>query len=62
VPPTRAAIERAIAQLPARRREIFLLVRVHGLPYREVAELLEISPQTVANQMSAALAQLRQLL
>lgn len=58
----RAAVERAIAGLPPRRREIFILVRVHGLSYREVAEILEISPQTVANQMSAALAELRRLL
>ncbi|HEY8469354.1 MAG TPA: sigma-70 family RNA polymerase sigma factor [Longimicrobiales bacterium] len=58
----RAAVERAIAALPPRRREIFILVRVHGLSYGEVAEILEISPQTVANQMSAALTTLRRLL
>ena len=58
----RAAVERAIAALPPRRREIFILVRVHGLSYGEVAEILQISPQTVANQMSAALTTLRRLL
>jgi len=58
----RAAIERAIACLPPRRREIFILVRVHGMSYGEAAQVLEISPQTVANQMSAALTTLRRLL
>src|SRR5690606_130890 len=51
---------RAIARLPERRREIFQLVRYHGMTYREVADVMEISPQTVANQMSAALAALRE--
>lgn len=58
----RAAIERAIAALPPRRREIFVLVRVHGTSYREAAEILGLSPQTIANQMSMALAELRRLL
>jgi len=58
----RSAIEHAIASLPPRRREIFILVRVHGMSYGEVAQILDISPQTVANQMSAALSTLRRLL
>lgn len=48
-----------VARLPAKRQEVFNLARVHGLSYREIAEVMEISPQTVANQMSAALAFLR---
>ncbi|HET9986154.1 MAG TPA: RNA polymerase sigma-70 factor [Longimicrobiales bacterium] len=55
-------LERAIEALPPRRREIFLLARVDGLVYREIAEVLGISAQTVANQMSAALAELRRAL
>jgi DNA-directed RNA polymerase specialized sigma24 family protein len=35
---------------------------VHGLSHREIAETMGISPQTVANQMSAALADLRRAL
>ena len=54
-----AAAARAVDALPARRREIFRLARHHGLTHREIAEILEISPQTVANQMTAALEQLR---
>jgi RNA polymerase sigma-70 factor (ECF subfamily) len=51
--------EAAIAGLPKRRQEIFRLVRENGFSYRQVAEILEISPQTVANLMSLALAELR---
>jgi RNA polymerase sigma-70 factor (ECF subfamily) len=53
------AIEKAIAALPERRREVFELVRFHSLSYREVGEIMGISVQTVANQMSAALSDLR---
>jgi RNA polymerase sigma-70 factor (family 1) len=49
----------ALAALPARRREVIELARFQGLSYREIAEVMGISPQTVANQMSAALDQLR---
>lgn len=56
------AMAEALANLPERRREVFQLVRYHGMSYREVAEVMEISTQTVANQMSAALATLRRAL
>ena len=52
-------IQAAIAELPERRREAFLLARFPGLTHREIAETMGISLQTVSNQMSAALAQLR---
>jgi RNA polymerase sigma-70 factor (ECF subfamily) len=55
----RTEIETAISGLPERRREIFLLSRFSGLTHREIAETLGVSAQTVSNQMSAALAQLR---
>jgi RNA polymerase sigma-70 factor (ECF subfamily) len=54
------AVATAVARLPARRREIFLLVRVQGFTYQEVADSLGLAPQTVANQMSRAMASLRQ--
>jgi RNA polymerase sigma-70 factor, ECF subfamily len=56
------AVEKAIEALPPRRREVFVLARLHDLSYSEIAEVMGISPQTVANQMSAALADLRQSL
>lgn len=58
----RDQVRQAVRALPSRRREIFLLVRQHGLTYSEVAETMGISRQTVANQMSAALQALRDAL
>ena len=55
----RAALERAIAKLPARRREVFLLRVAHDLSYKEIAAVMGTSAQTVANQLSHALAFLR---
>jgi RNA polymerase sigma-70 factor, ECF subfamily len=52
-------LARAIGALPRKRREIFLRSRQHGLSHREIAEELGISPQTVANQLSSALENLR---
>ena len=55
----RYVLDREIAQLPARRREIVVLRCVHDLSYKEIAEVMNIAPQTVANQLSSALATLR---
>ena len=52
-------VRAAIDDLPTRRREIFILARFHGQSHREIAEILDISPQTVSNPMSPALTQLR---
>lgn len=52
-------ISRALDALPERRREVFLLVRHHGLSHREVAQLLSLSPQAVANHVTLALRDLR---
>lgn len=56
------AVDRAVKDLPARRREVFFLARFHDFTYREIAEVLGLAEQTVANHMSAALADLRQAL
>lgn len=57
-----AELARAISLLPERRREILLLRSMHDLSYKEIARLLDIAPQTVANQFSSALTDLRRLL
>ena len=52
------AVTQAVNALPPRRREVFMLARFHGMSHREIAQTLEIAPQTVANQMATALATL----
>jgi RNA polymerase sigma-70 factor (ECF subfamily) len=53
------AIDRALARLPARRREAFVLFHFHNLSYNQIADLMGVRPQVVANYMSAALTGLR---
>ena len=55
----RSALDREIARLPERRREILVLRCVHDLSYKEIADVMNIAQQTVANQLSSALATLR---
>lgn len=53
------AIEKAVAGLPDRCREIFVLSKMHGYKNREIARELNISEKTVEAQMSIALRRLR---
>jgi len=53
------AFDEAVAGLSARVREIYLLHRMEGLTYREIAERLGISVKTVEAQMGRALKALR---
>jgi len=54
-----AKIQSAINDLPTERRRIFVMSRMDGLKYKEIAEKLDISIKTVENQMGKALASLR---
>jgi RNA polymerase sigma-70 factor, ECF subfamily len=58
----RYAIARAVEQLSPRRREAFTLFHVQGLSYREVAAVMGVREQSVANYLRAALADLRESL
>ncbi len=49
----------AISKLPKRCREIFFKSRIEGMKYREIADELKISMNTVENQMAIALKKLR---
>jgi len=53
------AARRAIADLPPRARQTYLLHREDGLTYREIAEVMDITVKTVESQMSRALDILR---
>ena len=54
-----ATIEKEVANLPAKMREVFLLSRKDNLTNKEIAERLNISEKTVKNQLSTALKTLR---
>ena len=54
--------QKALDQLPPKRRLIFELSRNEGLSYDAIGEKLGISPHTVRNQMSKALETLRTFL
>ncbi len=56
------AIRDAIAELPPRTREVFLLSRERNLKYSEIAEQLGVSVKAVEANMSRALRQLREKL
>jgi RNA polymerase sigma-70 factor (ECF subfamily) len=53
------ALEQALAQLPPRRREAFVLRRQHHLSYAEIAHVMGITPKTVEIQIGHALKTLR---
>lgn len=59
---TLEAIRVAIRQLPPQCRIIFQLVKEEGLTYREVADVLHISPLTARNQVAIATRKILQLL
>jgi len=48
-----------INHLPDRQKEVYLLHRVEGLKYQEIAERLNISVNTIENHMSRALKTIR---
>ena len=52
----------AISQLPEKTREVFIMSKLDGLSYKEIAEHMNISPKTVENQMGRAFKHLREML
>jgi len=52
-------IYREIEKLPERSKIIFKLFYLEGIPVRDIASMMKISPQTVANQKHTALKLLR---
>lgn len=56
------ALHEALAALPDRRREAFVLVRVDGLSLRAAAEQMGVTKRTVANHVNMARSDLSQVL
>lgn len=57
--PVYELLRNAIEKLPEKRKEILLLSKIQGLNIQEIAEQLNLSPQTVKNQLTAAVKQLK---
>ena len=57
----RRRLEKAIAELPDKQREVFLLHRIDGYKYKEISELLDLSQKAVEKRMSQALKELRKI-
>ncbi len=56
------AVNRCIAKMPLKRREVFLLSRAKGLKNAEIASLMGLSEKAVEYHISRALADLRKYL
>jgi RNA polymerase sigma-70 factor, ECF subfamily len=61
-PDLRVAIERAVDQLPAGAREVFVLHDVEGYKHEEIGRMLEIDPGTSRSQLHRARLLLRKTL
>lgn len=48
-------INRTIALLPPKCKEVFTLAKIEGLPYKEIAEMLDISVKTINIHIAKAL-------
>ena len=54
--------QRAVSDLPERCRATFILCKYEGFKYSEIADILDVSLQTVKNQMNKAISVLKKLL
>jgi RNA polymerase sigma factor (sigma-70 family) len=56
------ALDEALAGLPERQRVIVILVKAHGYPYADVAEMLGVSHGVVRNELHRGMRRLRDLM
>ncbi len=54
-------LEKALSNLPDKQRTVFLMNRIDGLTYKEIAERLDIGVKAVEKRMHLALKSLRKL-
>ncbi len=57
---TGSKIDQLLELIPERSRQVFILHRLDGLRYKEIAEVMSISTKTVENHMGKALKILRE--
>ena len=57
----KAHLQSALSSMPKLRKKIFILNRLQGYSYKEIAELLSISEKSVDNNLTKALRQLRKI-
>lgn len=55
-------LERAVAALPQEQRDVFLMREISNLPFKEIAEVIGISENTVKSRMRYALERLQEAL
>ena len=48
------ALENVLASFPERRREAFILVRIHGLSLAETSEIMGVTHRTITNHLYIA--------
>ena len=53
---------KALAALPEKQRTVFLMARMEGLTYKEIADRLNLSVKAIEKRMSLTLAHLRKTL
>ena len=58
----RSEIEQAINQLPPKTKLVFQMAKVEGLKYKEIAEILNISVNTIDNHIATAVKKLHRTL
>ena len=58
----RQALQQALQKIPARLREALYLKTFDGLPYRDIAAIMKISPQVARNYVAEAFQRLRSIL
>jgi len=52
----------AVASLPDEQREVFLMRQVQGLPFKEIAKIVDVPENTVKSRMRYALERLQSIL
>jgi len=57
---TEQLIVELIHTLPPRCKQVFLLSRKEGFSYKEISDIMDISPKTVENQIGIAIKQIKE--